>query len=138
MISLITPTFVVIIFFLFFGILIYRFIGATDADVKSFMGTEGGTRGFLIIILLIIFLSTVGGRTFFSGTTETITEDGNKTTTSSGSDIGTQGESALTTTLTTLTAKITHPKLLGLVLILLIGAFAMTFISREAQQAVFK
>ncbi|MDD5086495.1 MAG: hypothetical protein PHV16_01955 [Candidatus Nanoarchaeia archaeon] len=124
MISVITPTFFVIIFFLFFGILIYRFIGATDADVKSFLGTEAATRTFLLIILGIIILSTLG-KTFFSGNSET--SENEETDISSGnSNVGTQGEGALVATLT-------HPKILGLVLILLIGAFAMSLLSRNVK-----
>ncbi len=128
-ISIITPTFVVIIFFLFFILLIYRFMGANDADVRSIMGSEGGTRTFLLIIILIIILSTLG-KTFFSGTAET-TENGEMNISGKNSEVGTKGEDALVGTLT-------HPKLLGLVLILIIGAFAMTFISREAQQIIMK
>ncbi len=128
-ISIITPTFVVIIFFLFFILLIYRFMGANDTDVKSIMGSEGGTRTFLLIIILIIILSTLG-KTFFSGTPQA-TENGEINISGKASEVGTQGENALVGTLT-------HPKLLGLVLILIIAAFAMMFISREAQQVIMK
>ncbi len=121
LISFVTPTFFVFIFFAFFAVLIYKFLGASDDDVKSILGTKSGTRGFILIIILIIILSSFG-KIFF---TEPIASDVNETTAVNASAVGTAGESALTATLT-------HPKVLGLVLILIIGAYAMSFLSRQA------
>jgi len=118
LIKFVTPTFFVFIFFAFFAILIYKFMGASDKDVLSIMGTKSGTRGFILIIILIIILSSLG-KIFF---TEPATSDVNETTAANASSVGTRGESALTATLT-------HPKVLGLVLILIIGAYAMYYLS---------
>lgn len=118
LISFVTPTFFVFIFFAFFAILIYRFMGASDKDVSEIMGTKSGTRSFILIIVLIIILSSLG-KIFFTGPA---TSDVNETTAINQSDVGTKGESALTATLT-------HPKVLGLVLILIIGAYAMQYLS---------
>ncbi len=117
LISFVTPTFFVFIFFIFFTILIYRFMGASDKDVIGIMGTKSGTRVFILIIVLIIILSSLG-KIFFTGPT---TSDVNETAVNK-SAVGTKGESALTATLT-------HPKVLGLVLILIIGAYAMQYLS---------
>jgi len=117
LISFVTPTFFVFIFFAFFAVLIYKFLGASDDDVKSIMGTKTGTRGFILIIILIIILSSLG-KVFFTGPT---TSEVNETAVNK-SDVGTRGESALTATLT-------HPKVLGLVLILIIGNYAMQYLS---------
>ena len=118
LISFVTPTFFVFIFFAFFAVLIYRFMGASDKDVSEIMGTKSGTRWFILIIVLIIILSSLG-KIFFTGTTTT--SDVNETAINK-SAVGTKGESALTATLT-------HPKVLGLVLILIIGAYAMQYLS---------
>jgi len=118
LIKFITPTFFVFIFFIFFTILIYKFMGASDKNVLSIMGSESGTRSFILIIVLIIILSSLG-KIFF---TEPATSDVNETTAANASSVGTRGESALTATLT-------HPKVLGLVLILIIGAYAMYYLS---------
>ena len=121
LIKFVTPTFFVFIFFAFFTILIYKFMGASDTDISAIMGTKSGTRSFILIIVLIIILTSLG-KIFF---TEPATSDVNETTAANASSVGTRGESALTATLT-------HPKVLGLVLILFIGAFAMSFLSRQA------
>jgi len=118
LIKFVTPTFFVFIFFIFFAILIYKFMGASDKDVLSIMGTQSGTRSFILIIILIIILTSLG-KVFFAGQTA---QDVNETTTVNASSVGTTGESALTATLT-------HPKVLGLVLILIIGAYAMFYLS---------
>ena len=118
LIKFITPTFFVFIFFAFFTILIYKFMGASDSDVLSIMGTKSGTRSFILIIILIIILSSFG-KIFFTGSTAS---EVNETTAANASAVGTTGESALTATLT-------HPKVLGLVLILIIGAYAMFYLS---------
>ena len=118
LIKFVTPTFFVFIFFVFFAILIYKFMGASDKDVLSIMGTQSGTRSFILIIVLIIILTSLG-KIFF---TDPVTSDVNETTAANASSVGTRGESALTATLT-------HPKVLGLVLILLIGAYAMYYLS---------
>lgn len=121
LISFITPTIFVFIFFIFFAVLIYRFMGASDKDVLSFMGADkNATRWFIIIIFIIIILSSFG-KIFF---TEPVTSDVNETAVNK-SAVGTTGESALAATLT-------HPKVLGLVLILLIGGFAMSFLSKQS------
>ncbi|MBU3942123.1 MAG: hypothetical protein KKF74_04395, partial [Nanoarchaeota archaeon] len=118
LIKFVTPTFFIFIFFIFFAILIYRFMGASEKDVLSIMGTQSGTRSFILIIILIIILSSLG-KVFFAGQT---TQDINETTAANASSVGTKGESALTATLT-------HPKVLGLALILIIGAYAMYYLS---------
>ena len=117
LISFVTPTFFVFIFFAFFAVLIYKFLGASDDDVKSIMGTKTGTRGFILVIVGIIILSSLG-KVFFTGP---ITSDVNETAVNASS-VGTIGQSALTATLT-------HPKVLGLILILIIGAYAMQYLS---------
>ena len=114
LIKFVTPTFFIFIFFIFFAILIYKFMGASDKDVLSIMGTQSGTRSFILIIILSSL-----GKVFFAGQTETGV---NETTAVNASSVGTTGESALTATLT-------HPKVLGLVLILIIGAYAMYYLS---------
>ncbi len=117
LIKFVTPTFFVFIFFAFFTVLIWKFLGASDTDVKSIMGTESGTRSFILIIVGIIILSSLG-KIFFTGP---IASDVNETAVNASS-VGTTGQSALTATLT-------HPKVLGLILILLIGAYAMYYLS---------
>jgi len=121
LISFVTPTFFIFIFFAFFAVLIYKFLGASDDDVKSIIGTKSGTRGFILIIILIIILSSFG-KIFFTGP---ISSDVNETTAVNASAVGTKGESALAATLT-------HPKVLGLVLILFIGAYAMSYLSKQS------
>ncbi len=120
LIKFITPTIFIFIFFMFFAVLIYRFMGASDKDVLSFMGADkNSTRSFIIIIFIIIILSSLG-KIFFAGPTTVSSE--NATLAVNASDVGTRGESALAATLT-------HPKVLGLALILFIGAFAMSYLS---------
>lgn len=121
LIKFVTPTFFIFIFFAFFTVLIYKFMGASDKDVTELFGTKSGTRTFILIIVLIIILSSFG-KIFF---TEPAASDVNETTAVNASAVGTKGESALAATLT-------HPKVLGLVLILFIGAFAMSFLSKQA------
>jgi len=120
LISFVTPTFFVFIFFSFFTVLIYKFMGASDTDVTEIFGTKSGTRGFILIIVGIIILSSLG-KIFFTGP---IASDVNETAVNASS-VGTTGQSALTATLT-------HPKVLGLILILLIAAYAMSFLSRPS------
>ncbi len=125
LISFVTPTFFVFIFFAFFAVLIYRFMGASDKDVLEIMGSsKHSTRGFILIIILVIILSSIG-KVFFTGPT---TSDVNETAVNK-SAVGTTGQSALTATLT-------HPRVLGLVLILIIGAYAMSYLS--ATPAIIK
>ena len=121
MVTFVTPTFFIFIFFAFFAVLIYKFMGASDKDVTEIFGTKSGTRSFILILVGIIILSSFG-KVFFAGPTAS---DVNETTAVNASAVGTAGESALTATLT-------HPKVLGLVLILLIGAYAMSFLSKQA------
>ncbi|MBU4284314.1 MAG: hypothetical protein KJ968_04335 [Nanoarchaeota archaeon] len=126
LIKFVTPTFFIFIFFAFFAVLIYKFLGASDENVLAIMGTKSGTRSFILIIILIIILSSFG-KIFF---TEPITSDVNETAVNK-SAVGTRGESALAATLT-------HPKVLGLALILLIGAFAMSYLSKQANIIKFE
>jgi len=120
LISFVTPTFFVFIFFVFFTVLIYKFMGASDKDVTEIFSTKAGTKGFILVIVGIIILSSLG-KIFFAGS---IASDVNETAVNASS-VGTVGQSALTSTLT-------HPKVLGLILILIIAAYAMSFLSRPA------
>ncbi len=122
LISFVTPTFFVFIFFVFFTVLIYKFMGASDKDVTEIFSTKAGTRGFILAIVGIIILSSLG-KIFFTGSTTVLSD--NTTMTANQSAVGTVGQSALTSTLT-------HPKVLGLILILIIAAYAMSFLSRPA------
>ena len=94
------------------------FMGGTEADVKSLLGTQDTTRNFIVGIVGVIALGALG-KTFFSSGSPV---GGTANATTNASAVGGAGEAALMATLT-------HPKVLGLVLILIVGAYAMYYLS---------
>ncbi|MCC7574660.1 hypothetical protein KO361_03645 [Candidatus Woesearchaeota archaeon] len=142
LIAYITPWFFTIIFIGFFILFVLMMFGLKQKDLVA--GTTSELRTWVIIITVVLMLFGLGaafGQTTREATTgpTTLTE----TTTPSTGEPGQiyYGDDYTTTTTTTrssdpssfgedVTATLFHPKVLGMIVILLVGAFAMFLLTK--------
>lgn len=143
MVKTMVPWFIVGILFIFFVLFMIRMWGLGDADIKKLIG-DSQVYPWLIIIMIVIFLgvlATVFGQSLLEkgqGTTNTMVVDANGTyvsvdTGSSVSALPGPGEPGSTTTSnfsTNMLNTLRHPKVLGMILVFIIGAFMMIFLTK--------
>ena len=122
-ISIITPWFILLFVFILLIIIAYKMLGATDADIKSAMSTNKSIIYWILIFAVIILLGGLG-KVFFSGGDNAIGVTANETGVSTAGEIGQTGVGAFYATLF-------HPKVLGLIFLLLIGVFTITTLSSK-------
>jgi hypothetical protein len=133
LISFMTPWFFVIIFIAFFILFILMIFGLKEKNLTAGMGPE--LRTWVIIIVVVILLFGLGSA-FGQGTlskgavTETtdgsvVTTDGSTTTVSSNNITGSPENTATSDFGTNVLNTLVNPQVLGMILILLIGVFAI-------------
>ncbi len=122
-IDYVAPSFFIVMLLIFFAILIYTFIGGKEQDFRTLIsGREDSTKNFIIAIVVIIALGALG-RTFFAEGSPFINDGRNRNITDTDpSSIGETGEEEFVAT-------ITHPKVLGMIALLLVGWGAVLFLS---------
>ena len=124
-ISTITPWFVLLFIFILLMVIAYKMLGATDADLKDAMIHNKSIIYWIMIFSVIILLGGLG-KVFFSGGDNAIGVTVNETGTSTEGDVGETGVSAFYATLF-------HPKVLGLIFVLLIGVFTITTLTGKVK-----
>lgn len=124
-ISLITPWFVLLFIFLLLMVIAYKMLGATDADIKDAMVTNKSIIYWIMIFSVIILLGGLGV-VFFTGNENGTGTNISSSGVSTSGDVGSTGTGALFAT-------IFHPKVLGLIFLMLIGVFTITTLSARVK-----
>jgi len=121
-ITTMVPWLTVLVIFLVMVLVIFRLFGATEEDTAHVIRRYAGVRWTLIIVMLIIVIASVGV-TFFNDRADDsgLSKENNIT----DGDVGGTGTKAAEATLV-------HPKVLGLLLILLIATMAIQLLSGNA------
>lgn len=129
-ITIIVPWFVLMFIFITFVLLAIMIFGVSNKDIADMMakGAEGSgnTIRYWIIIIGSIILIAALGYVFFQdegGVGQTQTTIDPATGVVAEGDVGTQGQGALFATLF-------HPRVLGLVFVMLLGLFAVLQLAR--------
>jgi len=122
-ISIITPWFILLFIFILLLVVAYKMLGATDADIRNAMSTNKSIV-YWILIFAVIFLLGGLGKVFFSGGDNAVGVTANETGVTTAGEIGQTGVGAFYATLF-------HPKVLGLIFLLLIGVFTITTLSSK-------
>ncbi|MFH0870134.1 MAG: hypothetical protein V1866_03695 [archaeon] len=138
MVKTMVPWFMVGILFIFFVLFMIRMWGLGDADIKKLVG-DSQVYPWLVIIAVVILLgtlSTVFGQSLLEkgeGSSNSMVVDANGTYISVNSGLPGPGEPGSTTTSnfsTNMLNTLRHPKVLGMILVLIIGAFLMIFLTK--------
>jgi len=124
------PWFVILFIFSIFGIIAYKLFSGPDVDMSNMIKDNPVFRNIIIFAVIIIFIAGLGkvfGQNIgpYLGQQEqntTVTENGEIPSTSTGSFSE------------NLTATLFHPKILGMVLILLVGTFTIAFLAGRVQK----
>ncbi|MFH1591045.1 MAG: hypothetical protein ABIC95_03885 [archaeon] len=126
-ITTMVPWYTVIFVFVLLMLMFYGMFGAREENFLHVLKTRTVVVSFIMIISVIILISSIGG-VYLGGNensptgTDVDLEAGTKTT----GDIGDTGTSAFFATLF-------HPKVLGAIMILLVGTFAIILLSGPAK-----
>lgn len=118
-INLMTPWFVLLFFFFMFMLIAWKIFGATDADILNVIKTQGFVQTWIIALVLIVaigsfsFVISQKGGFGARGDNVTVVEDGEE---------GQQVD---------FWATLFHPKILGLIFIMLLGFFTISRLSAE-------
>jgi hypothetical protein len=125
LINFAAPWFVVFFIFLVLLLVVFKLMGASDENIASVIRSDKIVQWTIIAISLIIVGSALGsvyGQKLLPFTSEevNVTEDGEITSTST------------TSYKTNVAAVFFHPKVLGLIFILLVAAFTIALITKEA------
>jgi hypothetical protein len=147
MIEYMVPWFTVFIIFTVLVIVMYKIFGASDDDIRTVIKKHSGIQWTIAIICIIIALGALSNSfgqsaltgnsgTTGTGSTSTDTETGTSgdTTTDSGSTVTGTGTST-TSFQTNLNRAFYHPKVLGMIFLLLVAAFAVALLSRPVTKS---
>ena len=118
----IAPWFTVLFIFIVFLLMAYKLFGATDAQIKYVISSQSSVQYTVLALGVIILLFGLGsgfGQELLSYTSETTS--GESTTTS---EAGT-GSTATSSFQQNLVATLFNPKILGMILLMAIGAFTI-------------
>ena len=133
------PWFTVIIVFLFLVFFVVRMF-TTDDKLFESMIKEGAVKWVLIIVFVIILLVSVsnafGQKVLEQGTGQTSTTNGTvyDATTTTTTTTTTSGEGVATNDFgTNFTQTMFHPKILGMLLVVLIAFFTILLIAKTAE-----
>jgi len=140
MVKTMVPWFIVGILFIFFVLFMIRMWGLGDADIKNLIG-DSNVYPWLIVLMIVILLgtlSTVFGQSLLEkgeGSSNTVVVDANGTYVGVDSSAGLPGPgmpgSTTTSSFSTnMLNTLRHPKVLGMILVLIIGAFLMLFLTK--------
>jgi hypothetical protein len=125
-----TPWFTILILVIFFILFAVRMFGATDKDIRDEL-TSGTTITTWIIIFTVVILLFSLGAGF--GQDSLIQGQGGGTTTQVNSSVNTTLEPGSTASTTNFNQNLYntlfHPKVLGLILIMLLAVIAMLFLT---------
>lgn len=122
------PWFVILFIMSVFGIIGYKLFAGSDADMGAMLKDSPGFRNLVLIIVLVIFLFGIG-RVFGQNvgpylaqenTTQSVDADGIPSTST-----GDFSEN--------LTATLFHPKVLGMILILLVATVTIALLAGKVQ-----
>ncbi|MBW2981772.1 hypothetical protein KY343_02720 [Candidatus Woesearchaeota archaeon] len=119
------PWFVVFFIFMVLLLVVFKLMGASDENIASVVRSDKVVQWAIIAISVIIIASALGnvyGQKLLPFTTEevNVTENGEVTST------------ATTSYSTNVAAVLFNPKVLGLVFLLLVAAFTIALITKEA------
>jgi len=120
------PWFVIVFVFLILLLTVFKLMGASDENIASVVRTDKVVQWTFIAIGLIIIMaafSNVYGQKLLPYTLEE-----NATTSVEGEEVGTATGSFQTNVL----GVFFHPKVLGLIFILLVAVFTIALITKEA------
>jgi hypothetical protein len=115
------PWFILIFILIVFLVMAYMFLGAREADVLNVLTRDKTIVVWILIIFFIIFIASLG-KVFFTKETP-IKGEGNIS--AEMSEVGERGEGAFWATLF-------HPKVLGLIFVLLIAVFTLLLLTEES------
>lgn len=135
MVSNMVPWFMIIIIFVFFTMVLIRMFGPGEADMKKLIADPNVYPWIIVFVVLILLLSL--GNAFGQGLLEKGTGTSSTITNSTigGYDLepATPGTTSTTTGSfsTNLINTLRHPKVLGLIFVLLVGAFCLLFLTKS-------
>ncbi|MBI4450630.1 hypothetical protein HY642_01530 [Candidatus Woesearchaeota archaeon] len=114
------PYFVLLFFFIIFALMVYQLFGIEEKKIAEIVtGEKWGTDVFYWMLALILIIS-IGSLTSVLSEEKSIIAGGNQTVAAAG-DVGTGG----------FVAVITHPKVLGMALVLLTASFTIKYLSEK-------
>jgi hypothetical protein len=133
MVNLMVPWFMVLVIFVFFVMFVVRMFGVGEGDMKTLIKDSNVYPWIIVFALLILFvgLGTVFGQGLLesgSGKTPTTTNytDGTGISNPDSGTTSTATPSFATNALNTLR----NPKVLGLIFVLIVAAFALLFLTK--------
>lgn len=120
----ITPWFVMFFLFTLFVLIFYRLFGAKEEDFLNVLKSkEHRSIVYWIIIISVIILISGIGTVYFTGDNDSVPKITRNGTISSG-EVGGTGQEAFFATLF-------HEKMLGFIMIMMIGVFTITFLAGQ-------
>jgi hypothetical protein len=136
MVTNMVPWFMVIILFIFFTMILIRMFGPGEGDMKKLIADANVYPWIIVFVVLILLISL--GNAFGQG----LLESGSGTTpVATNSTIGGYTDLTPATPGTTSTATpsfttnllntLRHPKVLGMIFVLLVGAFSLLFLTKS-------
>lgn len=114
------PWFILFFILIMFLLMAYMFLGAKESDILTVLKGNQAIVYWLIIIFVVIFVASLG-KVFFTGDSAVSIETGEVNVTG---EVGEQGSGAFWATLF-------HPKVLGMIFVLLIAVFTIVLITAE-------
>ncbi|MFH1133360.1 MAG: hypothetical protein V1735_02640 [Nanoarchaeota archaeon] len=115
LVSTMLPWFVVFFIFVIFFLMGFKLFGATDSDISSTLKNNKAVFYWILVVGILILLGSIG-QVFFTG--DQPSTDITNTSTIQTGDVGTTGTGAFWAT-------IFHPKVLGMLVILIIAVFTV-------------
>lgn len=122
-IKLIAPWFVLLFIFIMFVLIAFKMLGVTDEGIAGVLKKRIDVTYWIIVLSVIILLGGIG-KVFFTGVPGQPSNGDGAINASGGGPIGETGEGAFWATLF-------HPKVLGMVFVLLIAVFTMMLITQK-------
>jgi len=134
MVSFMVPWFTMLAILITFSIMLYKIFGATDADVRSFIRTRADAQWTLFIVIVIIVLGALAnayGQNQLPITNPDAPKNADGTI-DQGSNLGNPGTTDTTSGnfKQNLGATFYHPKVLGMLLLFIIGAITVSSLAR--------
>ncbi len=127
MIEFMIPWFTMLAIFLVLSIMLYKIFGATDDDVRQVIRSRSDVQWTLFIIIVIIILGALAKG--FGQQQLGFTQEGGETGVIDAGNPGTQ-ETSSGSFNQNLGATFYHPKVLGTLFLLLVGAITVAFLAR--------
>jgi len=132
MIHFLTPWFVVLFLFLFLILFSLKMFGMSDDDGLSLLKDQRFYPYLIVIFILILvgaLANTFGQDLLETGTGEELDENGNPIIIDADSE---DGSTKTTSFGTNVLNTVVHPKVLGMIAIMLVGLFMLIFLTKVA------